>query len=459
MLRSVGLKVMGSAMLAVLILAALPLVGVTESSVDDREGLILDFGYWNIEWIEMPLADGMDGDDVLDHACRMEGYTVVRLEDGSVYSVDGQSNLVGVKWGMYVLQDGTWIEAEPSSIDAGDHRLIAWARTSGPEAIIPGTDASGFGYYSYAVDGKSIKTGKDLRIVTLAPSLTETLCSVGALDMIVGTDLYSDYPQEIVDGHENGTVAITGGYTDPNFEWIVKLGPDIVFCDGGVGQHTTMADKLRKAGIDCVILYDAVDVSTMYDNIWIAASAIGLTENANEVIHSIRSTMDTVSGIAGDTNRRVFSALSSDPSPWTSGAYTFMSDIITNAGGNNVFESQSSGWFMVSKEQIYAKQPQVIVIVSSVPVTSESGYQSLLDSLDPMWKETPAYRNGDVYVLSGDAGDILQRPGPRLAEAAELLCKMLNPDAFADRDPLDIIPRYIGNDYRDYLKYQTGAGS
>ncbi len=457
MMRSVRLKIAGSALLAVLILAALPLVGVTESSADSREGLILDFGYWDVEWIEMPLAEGMDGNAVLDHACRLNGYEVVRLPDGSLYSVNGQSNLVGVKWGMYVLEDSTWVEADPSAIDAGDYRLIAWARTSGPESIVPGTDTSGFGYYSYASDGKSLRTGKDLRIVTLAPSVTETLCSVGAAKMIVGTDLYSDYPQSIVDGHDDGTISITGGYTDPNFEWIVKLAPDLVFCDGGVGQHVAVADKLRKAGIDCVILYDAVDVSAMYNNIWISASAIGLTENANGVIHILRSTMDAVSGIAGDTNKRVLATLSSDPSPWTSGSYTFMSDIISNAGGRNVFESQSSGWFMVSKEQIYAKQPQIIIIISSTPVTTESEYQSLLNSLDPLWKETPAYRNGDVYVMSGDAGDILQRPGPRLAEAAELVCKMLNPDAFTDRDALDLIPRYIGDDYRDYLRYQSGV--
>ncbi len=457
MMRSVKVKLAGSVLLAVLILAALPMVGVTETSADSREGVVLDFGYWNVEWIEMPLAGGMDGDAVLDHACKLKGYGVVRMPDGTVYSVDEQSNLVGVKWGMYILSDNKWVEAEPSKIDAGKHRLIVWARTSGADSIIPGTDASGFGYYSYASDGRSLKTGTALRIVTLAPSVTETLCSVGGEDMIIGTDLYSDYPQSIVDGHNDGSIAITGGYTDPNFEWIVKLGPDLVFCDGSVGQHTTIADKLRKAGIDCVILYDATDVSAMYNNIWIAASAIGFTENANSVIHTIRSTLDAVSGIAGDTNRRVLAALSSDSSPWTSGSNTFMSDIIANAGGRNVFESQSSGWFMVSKEQIYAKQPQIIIIISSAPVTTESEYKAVLDSLDPLWKGTPAYINGDIYILSGEAGDILQRPGPRLAEAAELICKMLNPESFSDRDPLDVIPTYIGDDYREYLKYQRGA--
>ena len=61
MMRSVKVKLAGSVLLAVLILAALPMVGVTETSADSREGVMLDFGYWNVEWIEKPLAEGMDG--------------------------------------------------------------------------------------------------------------------------------------------------------------------------------------------------------------------------------------------------------------------------------------------------------------------------------------------------------------------------------------------------------------
>lgn len=457
MMRSIRAKILGSAIIVVMIVAALPLVGVTESSADTREGVVLDFGYWDSEWIDTPLASGMDGDDVLDHVCRLRGYEVTRLSDGSVYSVNGQMNLVGVKWGMYVLSGDAWVEADPSAIDAGDHRVITWARTSGADALVPGTDYSGFGYYGYASEGKSLRTGQELRIVTLAPSVTETLCAVGGEDLIVGTDLYSNYPASIVEGHDDGSIAITGGYTDPSFEWIIKLAPDIVFCDGSVGQQVTVADKLRKSGVDCVVLYDAVDVAAMYDNIWIAASALGMSNSANHVIQVLRSTLNDVSGIAGDTNKRVFSALSADPSPWTSGSYTFLSDLISNAGGRNIFDSQSSGWFMVSKEQIYAKQPQVIVIISSDRIVDDEGYERLLDSLDPLWKNTPAFQNGNVFVFSGEAADILQRPGPRLAEAAELLCKMLNPDAFIDRDPMDLIPKYVCDDYGVYLKYQKEA--
>ncbi len=454
MMNSVRTKLIASAIVIAMVIVSLPFIGLTESSADEREGLVLDFGYWDIEWIDMPLSSGMDGYDVLEAACAIRGYEVTRLADGSVYSVNGEYNLVGVTWMMFILGDDGWEESDPASLDAGEHRVICWARTSGPDALIPGTDTTGFGYYSYALDGKSITTGQELKIVTLAPSVTETVCSIGGTQYIIGTDLYSNYPSEIVEGHDDGSIAITGGYTDPNFEWIIKLNPDIVFCDGGVGQQVTIADKLRKSGVDCVVLYDAVDIGAVYDNIWITASALGLSENANKVIRALRGTIDDVSGIAGDTNKRVFASLSYDPSPWTSGSYTFLSDVISNAGGRNIFDSQSSGWFMVSKEQIYAKQPRVIVIITTDSITNDDDYERLLSSLDPMWKNTPAYQNGEVYVFCGEAADILQRPGPRLTEASELLCKILNPQAFIDRDPLDLIPKYIGDDYRDYLKYQ-----
>lgn len=455
-MRSVRIKLGLSATAIILLVASLPFIGLTESEVDDTEGMVLDFGYWDMYWVEMDIIDGMTGDSVLDAACGLLGYEQpVRLADGTVYSVNEQENLIGIQWGFYVLGEDGW---EPASAteDVGRYQIVSWARTAGEEEMVPGTDYTGFTYYGYAENGMTLDTHEQLRVVSLAPSVTETIVSIGGLDYIVGTDLYSDYPQEIVDRQDDGTITYVGGYTDPNYEWILKVDPDLVICDGSVGQQVTIADKLRKAGIDVVVLNDPVDVSAMYDNIWITASALGMSQNSNQVIADLSDTVDIVSGIAGDTNKRVFVSLSSDPSPWTSGSYTFMSDLVASAGGRNIFDEQSSGWFMVNKEQIYAKQPHVIIILSSSPVTDRESYQAVLNSLDPLWKGTPAFENGEVYVFWGDASDIMQRPGPRLAEAAELLAKIMNPEAFTDRDPLDTIPKWFGDDYHMHLKYQRG---
>lgn len=248
------------------------------------------------------------------------------------------------------------------SVNASDAGIVCWARAGGAEDVIPGVDQSGFNYYSYARDGFSLRTGEKIRVVTLAPSITETVAAIGGLDHVVGTDLYSNYPEEVIKWQEKGDISIVGGYTDPNYEWILKLDPDVVICDGDTGEHVSIANKLRKSGVDCVVLYDATDVEKLYDNIWITASAFGLSKNAHNAIEGAKETIGTVTGIVGiHSAERVFVFLGVEPSPWTSGSNTFMSDLISKAGGNNIFDGQKSSWFMVSKEQIYQKLNQLIL--------------------------------------------------------------------------------------------------
>ena len=460
MVRALRIKLEISSIIVVLAMASLPLIGLTSSAEDDARGVVIDFGYWDVVWTEMVFQEDWDAVDALEKACEMNGFSVVFGDAGktSIVSINGQLNLYGVTWGLYVLDGGGWRQVEDyHSVNASDAGIVCWARAGGAEDVIPGVDQSGFNYYSYARDGFSLRTGEKIRVVTLAPSITETVAAIGGLDYVVGTDLYSNYPEEVTKRQEKGDISIVGGYTDPNYEWILKLDPDVVICDGGTGEHVSIANKLRKSGVDCVVLYDATDVEKLYDNIWITASALGLSKNAHNAIEGAKETIDTVTGIVGiHSAERVFVSLGVEPSPWTSGSNTFMSDLISKAGGNNIFDGQKSSWFMVSKEQIYQKQPTaIIVIYDSAEITTDEQYQTLLDGMDAVWKETSAYKNGEVYVFSGASADILSRPGPRLAEAAELLAKVFYPENFIERDPLDIVPNYFGDDYVDYLKYQV----
>ena len=452
------LKLSLSVFIVISVLILTPLMGLTIAEKDEVEGVVIDFGYWDTVWTEMVFTEGMDGYDALEVACHMNDFSVGYADDErrEVFAVNGQMNLVGMVWRMYILaDDGGWEPVEdPSTIRPVDLNLICWARSNDVEMMIPGTDASGFTYYSYATDGLSNKSGNKLRVVSLAPSITETLAAVGGVEYIVGTDLYSNYPNEIRKGHDDGSISVIGGYTDPNYEWILRLAPDIVFCEGGTGEHEVMADRLRKSGIDCVVLHGSTTLESLYVNIWVTAAALGLEKNANTAISYSKATLENFSGIVGNQgDKRVFFALSPDPSPWTSGSGTFLADLIQMASGRNIF-AENASWFMVSKEQIHLKQPEVMIIISDAYIDTFEKYESLLNRLDPLWKETPAFRNGDVYVFSGSAGDILSRPGPRLTEAAELLCKIVTPQYFTDRDIMDVVPKYIGNDYADYLKYQ-----
>ena len=459
------IKLVSAGIIAILAVTGISVIGFTADSVDARQGVMIDFGYYEVDWIEMEFPEGMTGDQALDAACAERSYPVVKDSDGSVYSVNSKTELEKVEWGMYVLDSsGNWSPvADPSGYDVSKEKIISWARTGVGSAMMPAVDQTGFTYYSYAKLGKN-PMGEDLKIVTLAPSVTETVCAVGGLDYIVGTDRYSDYPNGLVSRQNNGTISIVGGYTDPNFEKVVAENPDIVFLDGGTGEHVTMADKFRKSGINCVVLYNAVTTDDLLKNLWICASALGFPERGNDYITDVSEAINNVCRIADLQDKKVFVALGVSDSPYTAGSGTYITNMLESLGARNIFANDSNSWFMASKEAVYERQPDIIIIIHDAEqITSQREYRTLVSHFNDMWKRTPAYANGEVYVFSGDAASLLSRAGARLPESLELLAKIMDPESFINEDPTDVVGvKYYNDSYNDpdngYLRYVKAQG-
>lgn len=466
-MKASTIKLVTATAIVILMIASVPFIGFTVDARDEKQGVMLDFAYYNVEWIPFPFDDGMTGSDALVRACSEKGYAIEYDDDGSVYSVNNVPRLLNVRWGMYVLEgngkDSAWIEIEdPSSYIITDERIISWARTGTGSEMMPAVDSTGFTYYSYA-DSGSNRYGEQLKIATLAPSVTETVCAVGGYQYIVGTDRYSDYPDKLMRARTEGKIKEVGGYTDPNFELIVSERPDIVFLDGGTGEHVTMADKLRKAGVSCVVLYEAVDTDSLLKNLWLCASALGFSEKGNSYIKDVKEAINNICRVPDLTGRTVFVSLGVSDSPYTAGSDTYVTSMIESLGAVNIF-SDSESWFMVDKEAVYDRQPDVIIIIYDLEeIKTQRQYRSLLNNLNDVWKRTPAFMNGDVYVFSGDAASLLSRPGARLPEALELMAKILDPNAFVAADPTDTIGvKYYNNSYNDgdngYLTYVKAKG-
>ena len=459
------IKLVSAGIIAILAVTGISVIGFTADSVDARQGVMIDFGYYEVDWIEMEFPEGMTGDQALDVACAERSYPVVNDPDGSVYSVNSKTELEKVEWGMYVLDSsGNWSPvADPSGYDVSKEKIISWARTGAGSAMMPAVDQTGFTYYSYAKFGKN-PMGEDLKIVTLAPAVTETVCAVGGLDYIVGTDRYSDYPNGLVSRQNNGTISIVGGYTDPNFEKVVAENPDIVFLDGGTGEHVTMADKFRKSGINCVVLYNAVTTDDLLKNLWICASALGFPERGNDYISDVSEAINNVCRIADLQDKKVFVALGVSDSPYTAGSGTYITNMLESLGARNIFANDSNSWFMASKEAVYERQPDIIIIIHDAEeITSQREYRTLVSHFNDMWKRTPAYANGEVYVFSGDAASLLSRAGARLPVSLELLAKIMDPESFINEDPTDVVGvKYYNDSYNDpdngYLRYVKAQG-
>lgn len=437
-----------------------PMIGLTEASVDEKEGVMIDFGNYNVRWIESELEDGENGIQALERACESAKISVVKDTYGDIRSIDGESAFISTSWSMYVLvAEGTskiWQKvSSPADYDVGMEKILSWTRVSGNSSMMPAVDSTGYTYYSYAENGKTA-LGENLRVVTMAPSVTETVAAVSGLDLIVATDIYSNYPDELAE--RSDSIAKVGGYTDPNYELIVGASPDIVFLDGSVGEHVNMADKLRKSGINTVVLYEVVQVSDLYKNIWIAASALGFSEKGNNYNIQLSDTISSVCAVTDIQSCKAFISLSTSDSPYVAGSGTYADSILTSVGATNIFSNISS-WGMVDREAIYVKQPDAIIIIyEGGEITSEKEYEDVLRSLNSMWKDTPAFENKNIYIFSGKAADLLSRPGARLGAAAELIAKVLDPDAFIEKDYWDRCPKYLGDDYADYLRYQGEKG-
>lgn len=451
-------KIIMSVICIAAVLMIIPSIGLTIDAVDEKQGVMIDFGQYNVDWVPITFNEDETGISAISRACDVRDYRIQYNFDGSeVTSINDYDNLISSVWGMYVLNGGKWSKVnDPSEYDVSGEKIISWARTSGTNSMMPAVDSTGFTYYSYAEDGKNLN-GSDLKVITLAPSVTETVAAVGGLDLIVATDRYSDYPDSLAQKQKNGDVAFVGGYSDPNYELIVNQNPDLVFLDGSVGEHVSIADKLRKSGVHCVMMYEVVTVDDLFKNLWIASSALGMSSSGNTYINNLSATISSVCAVANLQNARGFVALSTNESPYVAGANTYADSILTSLGVKNIFGGQDS-WVMVDKEAIYQSQPDIIIIIyEGGEIKSQKEYDNVLRSLNSMWKDTPAFKNKNIYIFSGDSADLLSRPGARLGAVFELLAKSIDPQSFIDKDYWDRTYKFFGDDYASYLKYQQGG--
>lgn len=434
-----------------LLVAAIAVTSILQNgsrvTVFQSEGLIIDFEEYDTQWVEMEMGDFDSPIEALKVAADYKGYTITISDEGDVEELDGYRSYTEYRWSFWTIRNGssTWTEVGDVSdgIDP-DCSVYAWAyRAVGDEPTVA-VDQSGSSIYGYPQKSRSI---------TLSPSITEMMGAVRATSTIVGVDKYSNYPTEILDMEDKGYVKIVGDYTSPSYEAIVDLNPDVVFCDGSQYNHIQLRDRLADVDICAILLYDGESVDSILDNIFIIGQVMGYDLAAADVISDLQYAMsDIASKMSMYKAEGIMAALSGDSSPWVAGSYTYVSDLVTDIYGRNVF-SDMDGWVHINSELVNEHNPQVIVILSTDYSASQTDYDYLISHLSSEWKGTDAYKNGRIYLLADSAGEMSQRPGPRFAQLTELMAMITNPDAFEIK-----LPKYIGDEYEDYLTITKTLG-
>ena len=408
------------------------------------QGIVLDYGDFDTEWAEADVASYETSVELLQAVCDERGYEVVITESGEISSINGMAN--GEKsWGFWVIYPGssTWVELDaPYDEDPSEFTIASWSYLGDGEEPTVAVDYNGNPIYGYS---------QKYRVVSLSPTITEIVASLKAENILVGVDSYSNYPESVVSNTQNGKIAVVGTYTSPSFELITGTNPDIVFCDGSQRSHMQMSVQLRASSVDSVLLYPGEDLESILDNLFIVGMVMNYELASDQLIADTNDIIDRqtekVLGPEGGPAPEVMISLEPDISPWVSGDGTYAENMVELFNGNNVF-SEWAGWVHITSDRIPYANPDLIIIITTEYSATQEEYDQLYHSLSAQWQDTDAWKEGNVYVLCEGAAEMAQRFGPRTGEFAELMAMILHPSAFDTE-----LPKYIGNDYADYLSY------
>ncbi|MBN1630138.1 MAG: ABC transporter substrate-binding protein [Thermoleophilia bacterium] len=255
------------------------------------------------------------------------------------------------------------------------------------------------------------------RIVSAAPSNTETLFALGAGERVVGVTSLDDYPPEAA------TVEKVGDYV-PNTEAIMALSPDLVL--GYAGSEEALA-PVQDAGA-AVLIFNPTTVAGIYANITTAGAAIGAPDAAAQLIDSLKVQMEEVAQAAAAVEEplKVFYAI--DNTLWTCGPGSFVDELLNLANAVNVGAMQGTDaasaqpYYQFSPEQLVAADPDVIILPTA------SGYTSAEEfSADSRFASLTAVKEGRVLLMDDTT---VTRPGPRIGEGLKLLASTIYPDIF-----------------------------
>lgn len=266
------------------------------------------------------------------------------------------------------------------------------------------------------------------RIASLAPSITPILFELGVGDKVVGVTSYDDYPYNFTAWFEAGNMTCIGGFSTPNLEAIATVQPDIIF---STDVNDATVPQIRELGYKVVVL-NAVSVEAVYNDISLIGNATGTANRAKEVISNLRSEISDVQetiAAAGITEKPTvyYEVYKSDSGIMTAGASTWLNDIFTLAGGQNIFADIPQEFPYTSSEVIVQRNPNVIFLPTNMGKGTPS-YGSVEEvKARGGWSAIDAIKNDRLYVIDQD---VMSEPGVRIAEQTRIVAECLYPQLF-----------------------------
>lgn len=275
--------------------------------------------------------------------------------------------------------------------------------------------------FTDSLDREIVVDTPPLRIVSLAPSVTESLFAIGAGDLVVGRTEYCDFPAEVE------SLPTIGGFAASSIsvETILDLEPELVI--GGSTYQAEVIDALESAGINAFIIQPA-SVEEIFDSLQLLGMVTDRQEGADILVEDMQSRIDAVAEIVStipeEERLTVFFEVWHEPLMTTT-LQTFLGELIQIAGGVNIFADIEEDYPAVSAEQILEADPDVILGPSS------HGDQLTVEVISSRegWGDLTSVQNEAIYLIDGN---MISRSGPRIAEALETIAEILYPGYFGE---------------------------
>ena len=269
-------------------------------------------------------------------------------------------------------------------------------------------------------------TGKEIaikqepsKIITLSPSITETLFALGLGDKVEGVTSNDDYPKEATEKPKVGDM-------NPNIEKIISLEPDFVMIDeSSMSTAEAGLAQLRDAGITVFVVPTANSFDETYASIELIGKVTNKEDEAKKIVADMNAKIADVQQKINDSNvkeRSVFVETSDAPDIYTAGNNSYMQEMFDLIGANNIAKDGGENWYKIDAEAIVKGNPDVIIVkYDYVPnivnkIKKRDGFDTI----------TAVKENQIVQVDD----NLTSRTGPRLADGLEEIAKAIYPEAF-----------------------------
>ena len=249
------------------------------------------------------------------------------------------------------------------------------------------------------------------RIISLAPSITETLFALRLDSAVVGVTDYCDFPDAA------RAKTRIGGMTSPDFETIIGLHPDLIVMTTA-GNARKDFEKLTALGLT-VFVSNPATLEDIYRSILAVGRLCDRVNEGTAIVEQLRSKQEVIVRIAAGSQPQTVLLLLSLRPLVSAGKGTFVDELLTLGNLRNMVHDSPTSYPLISREEVLSRQPDWIIVSDEVAQSIEE-----VTTAYPEWKTLRAIREGRVVSVGAS---LISRPGPRIIEGLEALVNATRP--------------------------------